>query len=145
MLSFDGVLSGIDDHVLYKKQAIQGGRYLYAYRSARKAAAEEASWLARRKKQKDFQPDAYEKKREVFGVIVFESDQDLDPRVAYLCYDDRWLLELVFNRYKSDECLDRTDVQGDFSLIGSEFINFISTVLTCRMPVSYTHLRAHET
>lgn len=133
MLSFDGVLSGIDDHVLYKKQAIQGGRHLYAYRSARKAAAEEASWLARRKKQKDFQPDAYEKKRDVFGVIVFESDQDLDPRVAYLCYDDRWLLELVFNRYKSDECLDRTDVQGDSSLIGSEFINFISTVLTCRM------------
>lgn len=133
MLSFDGVLSGIDDHVLYKKQAIQGGRYLYAYRSARKAAAEEASYLARRKKQKDFQPDAYEKKRGVFGVIVFESDQDLDPRVAYLCYDDRWLLELVFNRYKSDECLDKTDVQGDFSLIGSEFVNFISTVLTCRM------------
>ena len=66
-------------------------------------------------------------------MIVFESDQDLDPRTAYLCYDDRWLLELVFNRYKSDECLDKTDVQGDFSLIGSEFINFVSTVLTCRM------------
>lgn len=39
----------------------------------------------------------------------------------------------MFNRYKNDACLDRTDVQGDFSLIGSEFINFISTVLTCRM------------
>lgn len=133
MLSFEGVLSGVDDHVLYKKRSIQGGRYLYAYRSARKAAAEEASYLARREKRKDFQPDAYEKKRSIFGVIVFESDQDLDPRTAYLCYDDRWLLELVFNRYKSDECLDKTDVQGDFSLIGSEFINFVSTVLTCRM------------
>ena len=66
-------------------------------------------------------------------MIVFESDQDIDPRAAYLCYDDRWLLELVFKRYKSDECLDRTEVQGDFSLLGSEFINFISTVLTCRM------------
>ena len=133
MLSFEGVLSGIDDHVLYRKCPIQGGRYLYAYRSARKASAEEASYLARREKQNDFRPDAYEKKRRVFGVIVFESDQDIDPRAAYLCYDDRWLLELVFNRYKSDECLDRTEVQGDFSLLGSEFINFISTVLTCRM------------
>ena len=55
------------------------------------------------------------------------------PQTAYACYDDRWLLELVFNRYKSDECLDKTDVQGDFSVIGSEFINFISTVLTCRL------------
>lgn len=133
MLSFEGVLSGVDDHVLYRKRPIQGGRYLYAYRSAQKAVAEEASYLSRRERQKDFQAEAYEKKRGVFGVIVFESDQDLDPRTAYLCYDDRWLLELVFNRYKSDECLDRTGVQGDFSLIGSEFINFVSTVLTCRM------------
>lgn len=92
MLSFEGVLSGVDDHVLYRKHPIQGGRCLYAYRSARKAAVEEASYLARREKQKDFQSDAYEKKWCVFGVIVFESDQDIDPRDAYLCYDGRWLL-----------------------------------------------------
>ncbi len=69
----------------------------------------------------------------LFGVVVFESDQDLEPVTAYHCYDERWLLELVFNRYKSDECLDKTDVQGDFSVIGTEFINFIATVLTCRL------------
>ena len=39
-------------------------------------------------------------------------------------------MELVFNCYKSDECLDHTDVQNDFSVIGSEFINFLSTVAT---------------
>ena len=52
MLSFENVLSGVDDHVLYKKCPIQGGRYLYAYRSARKAAAEEASYLAAGKSRK---------------------------------------------------------------------------------------------
>lgn len=133
MLSFEGVLSGVGDHVVYKKCCIQGGHYLYAYRSAKKAAVEEASYLSGRERHADFRADAYEKKRSVFGVIVFESDQDLDPKTAYLCYEDRWLLELVFNRYKNDECLDRTNVQGDFSLIGSEFINFISTLITCRM------------
>ena len=66
-------------------------------------------------------------------MIIFESDQDLDPKTAYQCYDDRWLLELVFNRYKSDDCLDKTNVQGDFSVIGSEFVNFITTVMTCRI------------
>ena len=66
-------------------------------------------------------------------MIVFESDQNLDPKTAYQCYDDRWLLELVFNRYKSDDCLDKTNVQGDFSVIGSEFVNFITTVMTCRI------------
>ena len=133
MLAFEGVLNGIGDHVLYKKKEIKGGRFLYAYKSARKAAAEEASFLARREDKNDFNTQTYDKKKDVFGVIVFESDQDLDPKTAYLCYDDRWLLELVFNRYKNDECLDRTNVQGDFSLIGSEFINFISTVITCRL------------
>ena len=133
MLAFEGVLSGIGDHVLYKKKGIKGGRFLYAYRSAHKAAIEEATFLARREDKNDYNPATYEKKRELFGVIVFESDKDLDPRTAYLCYDDRWLLELVFNRYKNDECLDRTNVHGDFSVIGSEFINFISTVITCRL------------
>lgn len=133
MLDFEGVLTGLDDHVVYKKAVIKGGRYLYAYRSSKKARAEEASYLARREKKDDFDSEKYGKKQELFGVIVFESDQDLDPQTAYACYDDRWLLELVFNRYKSDECLDKTDVQGDFSVIGSEFINFISTVLTCRL------------
>jgi hypothetical protein len=133
LLAFEGVLSGIGDHVLYKKKEIKGGRFLYAYRSAHKAAIEEAAFLARREDKNDYDPAAYEKKKALFGVIVFESDQDLDPTTAYLCYDDRWLLELVFNRYKNDECLDRTNVQGDFSVIGSEFINFISTVITCRL------------
>jgi len=133
MLSFEGILPGMGDHVLYKKSSIKGGRYLYSFKSARKAAAEEAAFLARREQKKNFSQAWYAKKKELFGVIVFESDQDLDPKTAYQCYDDRWLLELVFNRYKSDECLDKTNVQGDFSLIGSEFINFIATVTTCRL------------
>jgi len=133
MLSFEGVLTGIEGHVVYKKMQIKGGRYLYAFKDAKKAAAEEASYLANAEEKGTFSQESYAKKKEVFGVIVLESDQDLEPKAAYLCYEDRWLLELVFNRYKSDECLDHTDVQGDFSVIGGEFINFISTVATCRI------------
>lgn len=133
MLLFDGVLNGVSDHVLYKKVCIKGGRYLYSYKAEKKASAEAAAYLSRREKQKDFSSENYQKRQILFGVIVFESDLDMDPKTAYLSYEDRWLLELVFKRYKSDECLDQTNVQGDFSLIGSEFINFISTVLTCRM------------
>ena len=133
MLSFEGVLEGLGEQILYKKSAIKGGRFLYSFKSMRKASGEEAGYLARREKNRDFSAEEYEEKRKSFGVIVFESDQDLDPKTVYRCYDDRWLLELVFKRYKSDECLDKTRVQGDFSVIGSEFINFISTVATCRL------------
>jgi hypothetical protein len=89
-------------------------------------------YLATEKKH-NFDPAKYARKKETFSVIVFESDQDLTGKTVYLCYDDRWLLELVFASYKNDECFDKINVQGDFSLIGSEFINFISTVATCRI------------
>lgn len=133
MLSFDGVLTGIDAHVVFKKAKIKGGRYLYAFKDVGKASKEEATYLANAKRKNTFSPEKYAKKQELFGVIVLESDQDLTPETAYKCYEDRWLLELVFKRYKSDECLDHTGAQGDFSVIGSEFINFISTVATCRI------------
>lgn len=133
MLSFDGILEGIDAHVVYKKKQIKGGRFLYAFKDVKKAACEESSYLANVQKKNAFSTEKYAVKKNVFGVIVLESDQDLSPKTAYQCYNDRWLLELVFNRYKSDECLDHTDCQGDFSVIGSEFINFLSTVATCRI------------
>lgn len=133
LLSFDGMLSEVNDNVLYSKREIKGCRFLYAFKSATKAGLEEKSYLSKCNEKNDFNNSEYEKKKKTFGLIVFESDQDLDPRTAYICYDDRWMVELVFNRYKNDECLDKTNVQGDFSVIGSEFINFISTVLTCRL------------
>jgi transposase len=133
MLGFEGVLTGVGAHVLYKKAAITDGRFLYSFKDSRRAAAEEAACLANAEKHKNFDQEKYAKKKDLFGVIVFESDQDMLPETAYLCYDDRWLLELVFKHYKSDECLDKTSVQGDFSVIGSEFINFISTLVTCRI------------
>lgn len=123
----------MDGHILYSKRRIKGGCYLYTFRDSHKSSAEETAFLANRKKNKDFSYSWYDKKSSVFGVIIFESDKDLDPKTAYICYSDRWLLELVFNRYKNGLGLDRTCVQGDFSVIGLEFINFIATVLTCRM------------
>jgi hypothetical protein len=134
MLAFEEVLEGIiDTRIVCKKCAIAGGRFLYSFKDAKRAAAEEAGYLASAEMNHNFNPSEYAKKKETFGVIVFESDQDLPAKTIYLCYDDRWMLELVFARYKNDECLDKTNVQGDFSLIGSEFINFISTVATCRI------------
>ena len=133
MLTFQGVLTGIDKHVLYCKRQIKGGRYLYAFKEITLAGAEEHAFIEKARSGKPFDLKKYAKKKDTFGVIVFESDMNMDPRTAYLCYDDRWLLELVFRAYKNDECLDETRVQNDFTVIGSEFINFLSTVITCRI------------
>lgn len=133
MLDFEGVLKNTHKHVLYKKCQIQGGNYLYAFRDTSQAGAEEYSYIEKIRTGKEFDKEKFDKKSPVFGVIVLESDQDLDPETAYACYEDRWLLELTFRAYKSNECLDRTRVQGDFTVIGSEFINFISTTAACRI------------
>jgi transposase len=66
MLSFEGVLSGIDAHVVYKKKQIKGGRYLYAFKDAKRATAEEMSYLANAQKKNTFSPEKYAKKTSSF-------------------------------------------------------------------------------
>lgn len=133
MYDFEGVLKNVEGSVFFRKVAIRGDRYLYSFRDTQLAAKEEKTFAEKAKTQEAFQSQAYSRKKIAFGTIVFESDQDLDPEVVYHSYACRWKIELVFRRYKNDECLDQTRVQGDFSVIGSEFINFIATLLTCRM------------
>lgn len=133
MLSFQGVLSGIDQQISYSKRQIRSGRYLYAFKDYSKESGECYGFIEKMKKDPNITQEDFNKKRELFGVIVFESDQDLDPLTAYLCYEDRWQIELLFDAYKNDECRDCTNVQDDFSVFGSEFVNFLATVLTCRL------------
>lgn len=135
LLDFEGVLPGIEGCVQYKKVAVSEDLFLYAYRDSARASQEEQAWLKKIKHSQDtsYDQQEYEEKRKKFGFILFESDQDMPSETAYLCYEDRWKLEIVFRTYKSDDCLDRTAVHGDFSVIGSEFVNFISTLMTCRI------------
>ena len=39
----------------------------------------------------------------------------------------------MFNRYKNEEFFDETRVYNDFSVLGLEFINFISTLITSKI------------
>ena len=133
MLEFTGVLENIDKRVLYRKQQIKGGRWLYAYMDAGAAGKEESDYIDRARQKKEFSIDDYNKKENMFGVIVLESDMDMDPRVAYLSYHARWQIELVFDFYKNTEQLDQTCVQNDYSVIGNEFINTITSIITNRM------------
>ena len=62
-----------------------------------------------------------------------ESDLDLDQELVYDIYQDRWKIEFLFKRYKNDLELDKTHVEIDDSVRGSEFVNFISTILMSRI------------
>ena len=135
MLSWQGVLHGIDRRVAYCRKRINGGRWLYAFKDMGKAHGEENLFFDKLLKDTSarFSIQDYDKTMVRGGVMVFESDLEAEAGAIYRCYADRWKLEMVFRRYKSDECLDKTRVEGDFTLIGSEFVNFISTLITCRI------------
>lgn len=90
-------------------------------------------YVRRALRKKDFSPEKYREKKEAVGTITLESDVDMTVREAYLCYAERWKIELVFRAYKNDIELTETNVQGDYSVNGMEFVNFILTVLTARI------------
>jgi hypothetical protein len=133
MLSFEGVLLNIDKNVRYKKCQVSENLFLYSFQDGSRATGQFMKALEQAKKEGSYDHEAFLNKEKVFGVIVFESDQDLPPDVIYQYYSERWLLELIFRTYKSNLLLDETNVQSDYSVYGSEFINFISVVITCRI------------
>ena len=52
---------------------------------------------------------------------------------VYQYYALRWEIELLFKTYKSVLSMQTTREHDDDSVIGSEFVNFLSVIMTCRM------------
>lgn len=65
--------------------------------------------------------------------IVLENDLDMDPMRTYRAYKERWIIEEAFRMYKDIEDLDETRVHSDYSVMGTQFVNCLSTVLSCRL------------
>jgi len=133
MLEFDTVVNGEFNLIKCRKKQLKDGHFLYSFQDVFRSAAEEIEFLRKNSSKGKIEMEHYSRKNEKFGVIVFESDQDLDPDAVYKCYEERWKIELVFKAIKNEMDLDRTNVQGDFTAVGSEFVNFVSAVITCRL------------
>jgi transposase len=133
MLDFTAILPGFEGITCRKEKCVGIDKWLYSYRSSAKAAKEESDWLRRAKKEKTYSLEKLREKQKTFGTIVLECDLDLPPEIAYKAYANRWEIELVMRYYKSACEFDETRVQDDYSVIGSEFCDFLSTLLTFRL------------
>ena len=69
---------------------------------------------------------------------------DLPPETVYKAYEKRWEIEIVMRYYKSACEFDETRVQDDYSVIGSEFCDFLSTVLTFRLIKTFDRYKLLE-
>ncbi len=133
MLEMEEFLGGEIKPVFCSKVKADEKTWLYAFRDSVRASLEEKTYIEQAQKRQDFSNVDFQKKRPTFGVLAFESDLELPFETVYSIYRNRWDLELIFKQYKTGLEADETRVQGDFEVIGSEFINFISTIITSRM------------
>ena len=141
LFSYDGILDG-HDNVLFKKvKCPDSDKWLYSFRDSKRAAAEEQDWLKRAKKNGNYNQETLKKKQNTFGTVVLESDMDLSPEQAYKTFESRWEIEVVIRFYKSACHFDETRVHDDYSVIASEFCDFISSVLTFRLINTFDSLK----
>ena len=133
MLDFTGILPGYEGITFRKEKCSGTDKWLYSYRDSYKASKEERDWLRRAKKDKTYSLEVLREKQQTFGTIVLECDLDLPAETAYKAYEKRWEIEVVMRFYKSACEFDETRVQDDYSVIGSEFCDFLSTLLTFRL------------
>jgi transposase len=144
LLDYTGILPDYEG-ITYKKEKCSGvDKWLYSYRDSKRAAMEEGDWLRRTKKDGSYSLKALRAKQLVFGTVVLECDLDLAPETAYKAYDGRWEIEVVMRFYKSACGFDETRVHDDYSVIGSEFCDFLSTLLTFRLIKAFDKVKLLE-
>jgi hypothetical protein len=122
-----------DAQILWKKKKIADNRFLYAFRNPKDAYDQEIGYLVRNRNKGTYSEDKYLDKQSEFGLIVFESNMDLDPLEVYDAYAKRWEIEIMFNLYKNIVELNTTRVHGDYRVYATEFINFLSVLISSKV------------
>ena len=124
----------VKEGILAKKVSVDQNTFLYSFRDPEIAGEEETIYL---KKQDQFDTETYEKEKEQFGVISFETNKDLSLEEVYTAYKSRWEIETMFKMFKEILDLDTENVHSDVSIITSEFINYLSVILAQRLKKLY--------
>ena len=133
MLNFTEILPGYDAITCHKEKCKGMNKWLYSFRSSDLAFTEEKAWLDKAKREGSYDYRTLREKQRNFGTIVLECDLDLPSEIVYKAYSRRWEIELVMRFYKSACGFVDTRVHSDYSVIGSEFCDFLSTILTFRL------------
>ena len=144
LMEFTGILAGYEGVTYVKRKCAGQDKWLYSYRDARRAAMEEQDWLRRAKKKGDYDLAKLRGKQMFFGTVALECDLDMPAETAYKAYENRWEIEIVMRYYKAACEFDETRVHDDYSVMGSEFCDFLSTVLTFRLLKRFDSAKALE-
>ena len=122
-----------EDCIRCKKVKTAENIYYYAFKSSKMKAIQDKGYVERAFRKGSFVDEAYSKKESKFGLIVFESNADLEPEQVYTAYKQRWEIETLFNNYKNIIERDMVNVHGNYRLFATEFINFISAIISMKI------------
>ena len=143
--NFDGVLKNNEKILSTKRYNESTAKWYYHYKDLGLAAQEENDYVHRQTKQASFDVNTYNEKKVEFGTLTLESDLDLPSEIAFDSYNCRWEIELVMRFYKHACEFDETRVHNDYSVIGSEFCDFLSTLLTYKLINFFDEHKLFET
>ena len=127
-----------DGTILYKKQRMTNGKYLYSFRNPKLAYEQEVAFVQKNGKNDQFDSTKYTDRKSLFGLIVFKSKKNLDPLTVYQAYSQRWEIEVMFNLYKNIIDRDTVNVHTDYHVYATELINFLSVIITSRVKNEFT-------
>lgn len=116
-----------------KAEDEKDGYYYYLFRDVQRARKEENDYISHESRKGTFDSAGYEEKSKTFGTICFVSNMDLDTADVYEYYRTRWEIELIFRAYKGILEMNTTREHDNYTTIGSEFVNYLSTIIACRM------------
>ena len=127
--NFDGAFESAKGNVYFKKiyNAVEN-TFLYVFKNLDIAYGQENLFLIKEKKKEslNFKED-YDDVKDTFGIRIYESELDLDPKELYEIILERWIIEVIFHREKSDLELNCTRVHDPFSVIGVTFVDIFAT------------------
>lgn len=133
MYDFDSTLAGYDG-ILYKKAKVSGKqKWLYSFRSSAAVDKEEMDYLRNAKEKETYDAASFRQMQSRFGTIVLECDLDITPEQVYKAYSDRWEIEIVMRYYKTSCDFGTTREHDNYSVIASEFCDFLSCLLTYKL------------
>ena len=122
-----------EDDTIRAKKVCDNDKYYYSFKSSSMEAAQKQGKIFREINKGRFDPIKFEQNESKCGLIVFETNIDMDVEQLYLAYQERWEIETLFNNYKNIINCQEVNVQGNYRLIATEFINFLSCIMSMKM------------
>jgi transposase len=115
--------------VWYYKEQLEGV-YRYYYKNSKISEREKTTLYKNMQfSNKSITLKASQTKLNRGGVIVFESNLDIEPSEIYKLYTSRWQIETFYKDLKSINNFGIINVHGDEALFGNLFISFISVYM----------------